>query len=134
MSLLTRALEFIEERAVEEREGDREVKRALSTTAEKVEKIEWPRSLEAAYLLLLQCGISPYSELIDAVAALLLFLSGPLDKVEKVEKVGGNPPIHYGLTRARTQALLIRVCLGQRIRLGEDGLIEEVASEESAAA
>lgn len=134
MSLLARALEFIQERAVEAREGVRREKKALFSTAEKVEKIEWPRSLEAAHLLLLQCGKTPHSDLLDAVAALLLFLSDPLEKVEKVEKVGVNPPIHYGLTRAEAQALLIRVCLGQRIRLGDDGRIEEVTSEESAAA
>jgi len=134
MSLLTLAREFIQERAVEERAGVRREKETFRSTVEKLEKVEWLRSLEAAYLLLLQCGKHPDSDILDAVAALLLFLSDPEEKVEKLEKVGGKPPTHYGLTRAEAQALLIRVCLGQRIRLGDDGLIKEVASEESAAA
>jgi len=137
VSFLARAKEFIQQRS----ENGGEVVRArvvrekeiFSVPSEKLEKVEWTRALEAAYLHLLQCGKQPDSELLDAVAALLLFLSDPTENTENTEKVE-KPTVHYGLTRAGAEALLIRVCLGQRIRLGDDGLIEEVASEESAAA
>ncbi len=129
MNLLGRARKFIEDQRSEEpksveNELDRE-KRPLVTRGEKVEKVEWPWALEAASLLFLQCDKYPNSDTIDAVAALLLFLSDPVEKGGKGGKVGENL-LHYGLTRAEAQAVLTRVCLGQRIRLTDTGLIETI--------
>ncbi len=128
MSLLARAKAFARERDNCD-EQKLEVLRVevvrfgtFSSPAEKLEKIEWPWALKAARLLLLQCGKFPDSDTLDAVAALLLYLSGPAEKVEKVEK----PEVHYGLTRAEARALLTRVCLGRCIRLADDGRIEMV--------
>ncbi len=128
MSLLAKAKSFIQERDNFD-EKKLEILRievvrygTFSSPAEKLEKIEWPCALQAARLTLLQCGKRLDSDTLDAVAALLLYLSGPAEKVEKVEK----PEIHYGLTRAEARDLLIRVCLGRRIRLADDGRIEMV--------
>ncbi len=128
MSLLARAKAFTQERH-NYNEQKLEVLRVevvrygtFNSPAEKLEKLEWPWALKAARLSLLQCGKFPDSDTLDAVAALLLYLSVPAEKVEKVEK----PEIHYGLTRAGARDLLIRVCLGRRVRLTDDGRIEIV--------
>jgi hypothetical protein len=136
MSLLARARKFIEDREKEftqEKEDWNEeelqvlreeaLRRGiLSSPNEKLNKIEWPSALKAARLLLLQCGKSPDSDTLDAVAALLLYLSDPAEKGEKGEK----PEVHYGLTHAEARVLLTRVCLGQRICLTDCGQIGAV--------
>jgi len=129
MDLLARARKIIEEQRGEglksvKKEVDRE-KRSLIDKGAKVDKVEWPCASEAARLLLMQCGKSPDSATLDATAALLLFLSDPEEKGGKGGKVG-PPPLHYGLTREQAGALLTRVCLGQRVRLTDDGQIETV--------
>jgi len=73
----------------------------------------------------MQCGKYPDSATLDATAALLLFLSDPEEKGGKGGKVGPDL-LHYGLTRAEASALLTRVCLGQRVRLTDEGRIEAV--------
>jgi hypothetical protein len=136
MSLLARATKFIQDReknVVQEKENfseeELEVLReealrqgVRSSPNDNLRKIEWPLALKAARLLLLQCGKFPDFDTLDAVAALLLYLSSPAEKGEKVEK----PEVHYGLTRAEARVLLTRACLGQRIRLTDCGQIETV--------